>query len=946
MSKGSVRTPGHTDERTDSAGLALGDFVKFFEEVHKVEPFPWQRRLMKRVLDRGWPDVIDIPTGAGKTAVLDIAVFAMAARPDISPRRIVFVIDRRIVVNQVHVRAKLIRDSIRNASRDSTLKTIQERLQRLTDGDHPLDVAALQGGIPIDNEWTQRPDQPWVIVSTVDQFGSRLLFRGYGVSQSMRPIHAGLAGNDCLVILDEVHLSVPFAQTLAQVAKLERKKIDRRFAIVEMSATPSNSDAERFTLDPVEDIEKCEEMRRRVTAKKEAELDMVKDQDAIPAAALKIIGSLTKGKDAKDISSVGVVVNTVRTARETHRILAENGYSVYLITGRMRPLDRKRAMENIEYIVDPDSKSCPSGLTVVVSTQAIEVGADMSFDVLVTECAAVDSLRQRFGRLDRRGHYSPKTGRPAKAWIIGPKSIIESKKPDPIYGSATRATWIELTRRAKNGPIDVGPLSLKEFPPEATAPRPKAPLLLHTHMDSWFQTNPKPMDQSVEWFLHGIETRRIPDVFMVWRRDVSDGALRLVPPRQAEFLQIPTHAAKSWLSASNEEDVADTYQDDSPKQGKPSGKDYDAKMNVMIWGGVKHGLQNTPVEEIKPGNIIVLESGRGGLRNGTWDPSSTEPISDLGDEAQLAHHGRITLRLDPALTAEFDPDPPRPSTQINLDMSESENIRRWMRQVEEKVYCPPAYTKIIKQLGDIFEIIPLHADDDKYAYDYYILAKQHRTKKPVVDAATIDGSDETCSLICTAITLDQHLSGVAERAGQIADRLGLKDFAGDLRLAGRLHDIGKIDPRFQAQLVGDDPIDQIKYKEPLAKSLPGARHAGRSYPVGMRHEVASVAMLESNNDVLKSANDRDLVLYLVATHHGWGRPLLPVSKDTDPQEISYTFDGQCMKLADDISKSALALDMADRFWCLTERYGHYGLVWLESILRLADHQVSSEEARS
>ena len=942
MNGDSARTPGHAG--MNAAGLTLGDFVKFFKDVHKVEPFPWQRRLMKSVLYSGWPSVIDLPTGAGKTAVLDIAVFAMAARPDISPRRVVFVIDRRIVVDQVHIRAMLIRDSIRNG-KTATLQAIRERLRKITDG-YPLGVAALQGGIPLDNEWTQRPDQPWVIVSTVDQFGSRLLFRGYGVSRSMRPIHAGLAGNDCLVILDEVHLSVPFAQTLAQVAKLGHKSIERRFVVVEMSATPSNPDAERFTLDHIEDIEKCEEMRRRVTAKKEAKMYPVKDQNAIPAAALKIIGSATRGGDAKDISSVGVVVNTVRTARETHRILSENGYSAHLITGRMRPLDRKKAMDGIKSIVDPDNESQPGGLTVVVSTQAIEVGADISFDALVTECAAVDSLRQRFGRLDRRGHYSSKTGGPAKAWIIGPESILKSKKPDPIYGSSTRFTWAELTHQAKRGHVDVGPLSLREFPPEAAAPRPKAPLLLRTHMDSWFQTNPESAAQRVEWFLHGIETRHVPEVSVVWRRDTSDDALRLVPPRQAEFLQIPTHAAKSWLSGGDEEDVADTHQDAKPEQGRPSIKEGGAKTNASIWRGVKLGLKDTPIAEIGPGDIIVAESGKGGLRDGTWDPSSTDPVSDLGDEAQVAHYGRTTLRLDPALTAGFGPDPPKPRDQMDSDLAESESIRQWMSQVKEKNGYPQAYEKIIERLGNSFETIPLHASSNEDADDYYILAKQHRTKKPAVNAATMDGSDETCSLICTSITLEQHLSGVAERAGQIADRLGLGDFAGDLRLAGRLHDIGKMDSRFQAQLVGDDPVNQITNKEPLAKSLPGVRQAGRSYPSGMRHEAASVAMMESNNDALASANDRDLVLHLVATHHGWGRPLLPVIRDPDPQKISYMFNGHRMELNEDISEGSLVLDMADRFWRLAERYGYYGLAWLESILRLADHQQSSMEARS
>ena len=207
-----------------SENLTPDDFPSFFREIHNQEPFPWQKRLTNQVLNSGaWPKVIDLPTGTGKTAVLDTAVFALAAQPTNSPRRIVFVIDRRIVVDQVCKRAQQIRDRVK-AGETPILRKVRERLEALC-GEASLEVAALRGGVPMDNDWTHRPDQPWVVVSTVDQFGSRLLFRGYGVKQTMRPIHAGLAGNDCLVILDEVHLSFPFAETLSQVAALRSWRV-------------------------------------------------------------------------------------------------------------------------------------------------------------------------------------------------------------------------------------------------------------------------------------------------------------------------------------------------------------------------------------------------------------------------------------------------------------------------------------------------------------------------------------------------------------------------------------------------------------------------------------------------------------------------------------------------------------------------------------------------
>ena len=83
---------------------------------------------------------------------------------------------------------------------------------------------------------------------------------------------------------------------------------------------------------------------------------------------------------------------------------------------------------------------------------------------------------------------------------------------------------------------------------------------------------------------------------------------------------------------------------------------------------------------------------------------------------------------------------------------------------------------------------------------------------------------------------------------------------------------------------------ELRRDTPLAKSIPAARYV-RRYPAGMRHEMASMAMIASSADVLGDANDRDLVLHLIGTHHGWGRPLPPVAEDPEPKMLSYTFDG-------------------------------------------------------
>ena len=916
--------------------LSGNDFAPYFQDVHGHPPFPWQERLTRRLLETGeWPEVIDLPTGTGKTAVLDAAVFSLAARPDVFPRRVAFVIDRRIIVDQVYKRARLIRDSIRSPATD-VLRRVQAGLGA-ADEEEPLGVAALRGGIPIDNEWAHRPDLPWVIVSTVDQFGSRLLFRGYGVSRGMRPVHAGLAGNDCLVILDEVHLSRPFAETLKNVRNMNGGPLPRRFQVVEMSATPTNKEAARFVLQET-DLEASPELRKRTEAPKKALVREVPGKskaphEALPAAVLKIVGK----ELAEEVRSVGVVVNRVRTARVVCRTLADAGHRAHLITGRMRPLDRKSALDDFADAVNPDRAAPPEELTVVVATQAIEVGADFSFDALITECAPVDSLRQRFGRLDRRGDFAARTGSPAPAWILGVPAALNPKRPDPIYGDAARVTWEELLRlsgESPDGSVEAGPRSLRSFPEGSSAPNRQAPLLLPTYMEAWAQTNPEPVVQpAVDWFLHGMEQTPQPDVNLVWRRDRSTKTLRLVPPRPAEFLPVPIHAARSWLAGGPEEvpvgDVDSAADAESPSSyGNPVG--------FVRWSGFEEGAQQINLRDIKPGDILLVDPARGGLSRGTWDPTAEGKVSDLGDESQLAYGRKATLRLDKALFEDLDdlPDPPIPAQETEAEAPRDELIEQWLNETDG---FPTWMKKAANRIKSGFEVHP--TDDSENGDAYYILVEK------ATEASAMDGSDRSASLTGTGVTLRSHLEGVGVKAAEYAHRLDLpREIQDDLRLAGRLHDLGKVDPRFQLSLAGGDEVARAMLDEPLAKSLPG-RDGEWSYPKGMRHELASVAMVSSAPGLLGQARDPDLVLHLIGSHHGHARPLPPIIADDDPQTLQFKVDGYDMESGSDLTDGPLALEMAERFWTLVEKYGFHGLAWLEAILRLADHRQSEEEAK-
>lgn len=301
--------------------LTPSDFPAFFTALWGYDPFPWQRRLAAQVCREGrWPAALDLPTAAGKTAAVDIAVFNLALEADKpvrrAPMRTVYVVDRRLVVDSTWQRASAIAaklDAAFEHGDSGILGAVAGRLWRLAGGDQqlrraaaasqrrvrPLEVARLRGGMPRENDWARSPTQPLVVCSTVDQAGSRLLFRGYGVSDRIQPVHAGLLGSDALWLLDEAHLARPLTQTLRAIGRLrEPPWVEQAplapLAVVELSATRRDdeddaAEGEReppFRLDAEDEANDL--LRQRLQASKPARLVPVGkagSAGAAPAAA-------------------------------------------------------------------------------------------------------------------------------------------------------------------------------------------------------------------------------------------------------------------------------------------------------------------------------------------------------------------------------------------------------------------------------------------------------------------------------------------------------------------------------------------------------------------------------------------------------------------------------------------------------------------------------------
>lgn len=915
-------------------------FEEFYQEAWHRPPHRWQCRLAHQVLaDRKWPDVIDLPTGAGKTSALDVAVYCLALEPCVFPRRVVFVVDRRVVVDQTagHARAlaRTLRGSL-DAAGPSPLRSVAERLSAHTGGGEPLDVDGLRGGdrgdAVVGGEWARRPDQPAVIVSTVDQFGSRLLFDGYGVSPSMKPVHAGLTGNDCLVLLDEVQLSTAFAETLRYLqeeAHGVRGPCPSRWQVVQMSATPVGDQGRRFALVP-EEKNDGSELAKRVSAPKRARLVPIgtKRQTAREAWSAALPGLLKK-LPVTD-GTVGVVVNRVATASEIGRVLDELGEQSVVLTGRMRAQERCENEKLAFDWADP-AATRRAGRRFVVATQCIEVGADLSFDALITEVCPLSSLRQRFGRLDRRGLVAA-SGAVAGALVVGVRAELEGRSPDPVYGGALRATWKELEERHGQDEFDAGPLSLRpdEFGPAVETPPEHAAVLMPVHLDLLSWTDPHPrFAPEVAPFLHGF---REPDqdVSVLWRKDVdaddeilAQEALAFLPPMDGERIEVPVSAVRHWLGRQRLDRVlADV--DVSAGAGTTGENSSDGKGGRIAWRWTPDGVEGVRSAAIAPGDVLIVPCAYGGLSaSGVWSPDSAEPVEDIADElcgsvrgtpsSGGSDPGGALIRLGPTVLgagADADGDPD--------DVAEA---------VAERIldFFPVAR-------GDIAAYGP--EGNRRWAID----------RRPAARSHPPGGSDRANSFRGAEVLLREHLWGVGAVAEDFARHCGLpKETIDDLRLAGELHDLGKLDDRFQEELHGDR-LAAAAAPEPLAKSA-GPMRSHWVYPSGMRHEFLSAEMAATHQLLLQQAHDSDLVLHLITTHHGRARPLPLVVDDPSARQVRGMIGGTRITAGTDLPHRTVGAASVERFVALTRRYGWYGVAWLEAILRLADHRRSEAESR-
>ena len=910
-----------------------------------------------------------------------------------------FVVDRRLIVDDAFERARKLARALATAT-DGIVGRVSAALRELAGEDErPLVVRRLRGGAPREDDWARTPVQPTILCSTVDQVGSRLMFRGYGISDRMKPIHAGLLGSDCLILLDEAHLSEPFRQSLTSLKRLRRGD-DAPWAVGLMTATPGQEVRRPFGLS--DDDRAHSLLSRRLNASKPARLLEIPGKQGVRAEVQRVEVMADEARAAVDAlkeggivnPAVGVVVNRVARAREIFgRLRRElNDAEVILVIGPARSVDREdRARAELGRIQtrNPDAPRILDHTLVVVATQTIEAGVDIDLDGLVTEAAAFDALRQRFGRLNRAGRpFTP------VAAVVAHRDDIAGKIDDPVYRDRISKTWAELYGLARDRVLNFGVEAFVDrLAPERAAelatPRENAPVLLPAYTDLWSHTSPIPnADPEVALFLHGPD-RSPASVQIVWRADIHrrdlvsaerssrEGErlielLGLVPPRSAEAIEIPLWAARAWLREDDQplavlSDAAEHAPEDSGGRSSRPALRYAGRADA------RSGVVRS--DTLRAGDLIVVPAEYGGCDEWGWDSKSTEPVTDVAEAGAWPYRARrFAVRVTPELihqkvlrqAGELGAEPPKDLDTIAGDLSSTlaahfEEAAPALLDAVLELKLPERMhgylNELRKRKGRLERMFAYSEDDEGRPLGVVFVAPRGLRNALDVDelaAAPSTESDELGSAAGYPQPLDEHSSEVEAFARQFVQRAGLDEaIASDLALSAYLHDAGKADPRFQAYLAGGDPFGWDD-KHVLAKSgrssLPKNAWERAGLPDRWRHEALSVRLAQLHPRFAQ-ASDPMLVLWLVGVHHGYGRPLYPHidGMDAESRELPRAL-GQSWRLEADHGPQSLAFEFGGYDWVqmfeeLKRRYGIWGLARFEAFVRLADHRASEAAER-
>lgn len=934
----------------------LPTFEEFYRAVHRRDPFPWQSRLAALVEASGWPADIGVPTGLGKTAAIDIAVWSLARSADLpgahrrAPRRIWYVVDRRLLVDAASDHASRLAALLAEASH-GPLAAIAEALRSLcaVAADRPLHVSRLRGGISEEASSGRVPDpaRPAVLCSTVAMYASRLLFRGYGVSRSLWPIEAAHAGTDALVLLDEAHLAPALRELLSVLPDCDASRTGLlRFPpqlpdtagpgtllpaaraypqLVNLTATGADG---AFDLDEHDHAHPV--VARRLRAAKPTTMVATTSKD-LPATLAEQVWSAVEQRGAS--TTAVVFTNSPHTARavaehlqrRTSQHCGRGGADLMVLTGQLRDPDAEQVRSRLLH----PASGVPSGARaertgrdrplIVVATQTLEVGADLDFDVCVSETAGVRAIVQRWGRLNRLGEIPDALG-----VLVHP----EDRGEGGLYGTEPAQVWTRLhEHQTAEGddtaptPLDLGPQAVATLLGPAQDRPERLGTLLPAHLWEFAKTTVPPAGAAPpEVFFDTIDE---PDLraAVLWRCVVPAPGEALFPAVSvAETVEVPLPQLREFLNA------------------HPG-----AHHRAVVLSNDGVTVTAAEADTLSPGAQVVLPAAAGGYSSSGWDPHATETVNDLSPTLRNTLHltaAAVNNLLGAKADAEMVDSEPVDSATADDELAE---LMRALAFDPDEGPDPDRDAATARALARALAqrqpdgplVSALRPRIERVGADLHPVLRWDAPRNRAV--AQIDALDGLSN--APRAGLADHLAAVGELAHGIAIAIGLEQRVADaLAVAGRLHDLGKADPRFQRWLGGTD-ADQPLAKSAMSQTAWRRAATAAGWPVGGRHELLSAQIITAYLDQGGQLPDADLVTHLVTTHHGNGRPIVPTTEDGGAVTTKVNVDGHSIELSTDTGNADWA--QPDRFRSLSETYGHWGLALLEAIVRQADHRVSA-----
>jgi CRISPR-associated endonuclease/helicase Cas3 len=977
------------------------DFGYCFNKLTGNEPFAWQRELFVRLTRGAFPSECDIPTGLGKTSIIVIWLLALAndlmrQGPERAiPLRLVYVVDRRVIVDQATSEADGVVKKLKELSRsDDKLKNVYDALRQsaLSRDDIVVALSTLRGEHADNREWCLDPSRPSIIVGTIDMIGSRLLFSAYGgVGESYKALQAGLLGQDSLIAVDEAHLSPAFMQTLRALRRsVRRKKLIKPFEVVSLSATPAveeEEELERFTLekDALEDLTN-EVAAPRLNAKKKIEWRGYEISDA----AKDEKNELGKKKTPDDFQAdemaraaaqyrdlpvsvliFGKTVNLVKKIVDRlKRVEKIDGAQILLMVGGMRGFERDNLVENpiFKQFSPYREREKQDQAYFLVATSCAEVGVNLDADFAVCDLTAADSFIQRLGRVNRFGSFEKfvqnglseehrqgllevTNGESSSIVTIVFNQELNEQKPETIV------TFQTLKNRASENGFNASPLALRQIDFDENLcypPKPVCPPLDSPRLDDWSMTSLKQHEfrrPLVSYWLRGVTENTMPETSLCWRADLKEiieseeptGNAKKDNAAQKRIKRRLIAAVKTVRVKSRECARETTTRAIEMIKAIAGNEKLLEQKAVVISAGNEYDVH--PVADFARLEekelfyklmfaTVVLPCEVGGLdKYGITvnSPEDVKPVADVVEKPQVDSRKEGDEKVEWLRVLLIETDEGKvEARKISDEPYSFENPYEDFKDAVKKIGGEDR--RCIKEIKFKASIDGDEEGESKERRLVYFISRKSPESYLPNEAESDDETEGEVSSVGYEkdksgkggeVLLEKHNSDVSRFAQILAERLHLSaEFTEALAIAGAWHDKGKNRKCWQMAVGNSNP------KIPIAKSKqPWFNHKLNNY---YRHEFGSLVEAEADEQ-LKLHPARDLILHLIATHHGYARPHFP--------ERAFDTDNP-IALNREVAEAAM-----QRFARLQIEYGWWQLAYLEAIFKAADALASRAEAR-